>query len=83
MHTGRPTSGPFILLRIELQFSVCHLSDLNNPIVAPVLSLEVKNQKAVSSLTRGLVGDSSFAILPEITSGMTFVITLISQLVCQ
>lgn len=50
--------------------------------MAPALSLEIKNQDAVSSLTRGLVGDSSFAILPEITSGMTFVITLISQLVC-
>ena len=83
MHTGRPTSGPFTLLQTELQSSVCHLGDLNNLIVAPALSLEIKNQKAVSSLTRGLVGDSSFAILPEITSGMTFIITLISQLVCQ
>jgi hypothetical protein len=36
----------------------------------------------MSSLTRGLVGDTSFAILPEITSRLTFIITLTSQLVC-
>ena len=49
--------------------------------MAPALSLEMRNDKAVSSLTRGLVGDTSFAVLPEITSGMTFIITLIAQLV--
>jgi len=49
--------------------------------VAPTLSLEINNESAVSSLTRGLVGDTSFAVLPEITSRMTFVITLIAQLV--
>jgi alpha-1,3-glucosyltransferase len=50
-------------------------------IVAPTLSLEITNERAVSSLTRGLVGDSSFAILPEITSRTTFIVTLIAQLV--
>jgi hypothetical protein len=49
--------------------------------VAPHLSLEINNESAVSSLTRGLVGDTSFAVLPEITSRMTFIITLIAQLV--
>ena len=49
--------------------------------MAPILSLEINNESAVSSLTRGLVGDTSFAVLPEITSRMTFVITLIAQLV--
>jgi len=50
-------------------------------LVAPYLGLDIKNQTAVSSLTRGLVGDTSFAVLPEVTSRMTFIITLISQLV--
>ena len=49
---------------------------------APFVGFEISNVKAVSSLTRGLIGDSSFAVLPEITSGMTFIITLISQMVC-
>ena len=49
--------------------------------MAPTLGLEIKNQGAVSGLTRGLVGDSSFAVLPEITSRMTFIFTLIAQLV--
>jgi alpha-1,3-glucosyltransferase len=49
--------------------------------LTPFVGFEIRNAKAVSSLTRGLVGDSSFAVLPEITSGMTFIITLISQMV--
>ena len=49
---------------------------------APFVGFEIRNAKAVSSLTRGLVGDSSFAVLPEITSGMTFIVTLIFQMVC-
>ena len=50
--------------------------------VAPLLGWDIWNEKAKASLTRGLVGDSSFAVLPEITSRMTFIVTLISQLVC-
>jgi ALG6, ALG8 glycosyltransferase family len=49
--------------------------------VAPFLGLDIRNERAVSSLTRGLVGDTSFAVLPEVSSRMTFVITLISLLV--
>ena len=49
--------------------------------MASTLSLEIRNEGAVSSLTRGLVGNTSFAVLPEITTRVTFAITLIAQLV--
>ncbi|KAJ5690644.1 Dolichyl pyrophosphate Glc1Man9GlcNAc2 alpha-1-3-glucosyltransferase [Penicillium macrosclerotiorum] len=48
--------------------------------LAPRLGLPV-NREALNSVTRGLVGDTSFAILPEITSGQTFLLTFIFQLV--
>ncbi|KAG4416692.1 glycosyl transferase [Cadophora malorum] len=47
---------------------------------APYLKLPV-NQDAINSVTRGLVGDSSFAVLPEITARMTFILTLIFQII--
>lgn len=37
--------------------------------------------EAINSVTRGLVGDTSFAVLPNITPKMTFLLTLVSQLV--
>ncbi|KAJ5239221.1 hypothetical protein N7468_003840 [Penicillium chermesinum] len=48
--------------------------------LAPRLGLPV-NQDALSSVTRGLVGDTAFAILPEVTSGQTFALTFLFQLV--
>ncbi|TVY20335.1 Dolichyl pyrophosphate Glc1Man9GlcNAc2 alpha-1,3-glucosyltransferase [Lachnellula arida] len=48
--------------------------------VAPKLGLAV-NQAAVNSVTRGLVGDTSFAVLPEITARMTFILTLFFQVI--
>ncbi|KAI2789506.1 Dolichyl pyrophosphate Glc1Man9GlcNAc2 alpha-1,3-glucosyltransferase [Penicillium oxalicum] len=48
--------------------------------VAPRLGLSI-NQEALNSVTRGLVGDTSFAILPEITKEMTFALTLVFQLI--
>ncbi|KAH6664875.1 glycosyl transferase [Halenospora varia] len=48
--------------------------------VAPRLGLAV-NQEAVKSVTRGLVGDTAFAVLPEITARMTFVLTLFFQII--
>ncbi|KAF2862377.1 glycosyltransferase family 57 protein [Piedraia hortae CBS 480.64] len=45
---------------------------------ASYLKLSVKAE-AVKSVTRGLVGDSSFAVLPDITPKMTFILTLIAQ----
>ncbi|KAG9247245.1 glycosyltransferase family 57 protein [Calycina marina] len=48
--------------------------------VAPRLGLVV-NKDAVNSVTRGLVGDTSFAVLPEITARLTFVLTLFFQVV--
>ncbi|CZT51648.1 related to glucosyltransferase [Rhynchosporium secalis] len=47
---------------------------------APYLKLSV-NQDATNSVTRGLVGDSSFAVLPEITAWTTFILTLIFQII--
>ncbi|KAF4624878.1 hypothetical protein G7Y89_g13290 [Cudoniella acicularis] len=47
---------------------------------APRLGLPV-NQDAINSVTRGLVGDTSFAVLPEITARMTFVLTLFFQVI--
>ncbi|KAL4903252.1 hypothetical protein BDW74DRAFT_53678 [Aspergillus multicolor] len=46
---------------------------------APRLGLPV-NQEALTSVTRGLVGDTSFAILPEISKEYTFALTLLFQI---
>jgi alpha-1,3-glucosyltransferase len=54
-------------------------AQLTHP-AAPYLKLHV-NQDAVTSVTRGLVGDTSFAVLPEITAQMTFILTLIFQII--
>lgn len=47
---------------------------------SPYLGLKV-DQGAVNSVTRGLVGDTSFAVLPEITAPHCFGLTLAFQLV--
>ncbi|KAF2225357.1 ALG8 glycosyltransferase family ALG6 [Elsinoe ampelina] len=47
--------------------------------LAPYLKLPV-NQDAVNSVTRGLVGDTAFAVLPDITPRTTFVLTLAAQI---
>lgn len=46
--------------------------------IAPRLGLSV-NQQALQSVTRGLVGDTFFAVLPEITKEHCFAITLSFQ----
>ncbi|KAI2638261.1 glycosyltransferase family 57 protein [Xylaria nigripes] len=46
--------------------------------VAPRLGLPV-NAEAINSVTRGLVGDTAFAVLPEITPRLCFVLTLLFQ----
>lgn len=53
---------------------------LLTPIVAPRLGLTV-DQSAMNSVTRGLVGDSSFAVLPNIPPRTTFILTLTFQTV--
>lgn len=50
------------------------------PAVAPRFGITV-NATALNSVTRGLVGDSSFACLPNISPRTTFVLTLASQTV--
>ncbi|KAK6850195.1 Dolichyl pyrophosphate Glc1Man9GlcNAc2 alpha-1-3-glucosyltransferase [Apiospora arundinis] len=47
-------------------------------VVAPRVGLSV-NQEALKSVTRGLVGDTSFAVLPEITPRICFALTLLFQ----
>lgn len=47
--------------------------------VAPRLGLPV-NLDAVNSVTRGLVGDTSFAVLPEITPNMCFALTFVTMI---
>ena len=49
-------------------------------IAAPYLGLVV-DKDAVTSLTRGLVGDTSFAVLPEITTEVCFGLTVAFQMV--
>lgn len=47
--------------------------------MAPRLGLSLK-EEALHSVTRGLVGDTAFAVLPEITPRTCFVLTLFFQL---
>ncbi|RPB13317.1 ALG6, ALG8 glycosyltransferase, partial [Morchella conica CCBAS932] len=47
--------------------------------VAPRLGLTV-DPSAINSVTRGLVGDTSFAVLPNVTPRATFLLTLLFQL---
>lgn len=46
--------------------------------IAPLLGLPV-DTTAVNSLTRGLVGDTAFAVLPEVTPRTTFILTVFFQ----
>ncbi|OAA69746.1 dolichyl glycosyltransferase [Cordyceps fumosorosea ARSEF 2679] len=48
-------------------------------ILAPRLGLDIKAD-ALQSVTRGLVGDTSFAVLPEISARTCFALTLLFQL---
>ncbi|TLD20852.1 dolichyl pyrophosphate Glc1Man9GlcNAc2 alpha-1-3-glucosyltransferase [Venturia nashicola] len=47
--------------------------------LAPYLNLPV-NHDAINSVTRGLVGDTAFAVLPEITPRHTFILTIGTQI---
>ncbi|KAF3289671.1 glycosyl transferase [Orbilia oligospora] len=49
--------------------------------IAPRLNLNI-DSASLGSATRGLVGDTSFAVLPNIPPRVTFVLTLAVQLVC-
>ena len=49
-------------------------------LVAPKLGMSV-DASALNSVTRGLVGDTAFAVLPEVTPRMTFLLTILFQLV--
>ena len=62
------------LINIAISFSL--LTDL----VAPKIGLPV-DENALNSVTRGLVGDSSFAVLPNVDPKLTFALTLFFQAV--
>lgn len=49
-------------------------------IAAPRLGLTV-DPEAVNSVTRGLVGDTSFAVLPDVVPLTCFLLTLGTQIV--
>jgi alpha-1,3-glucosyltransferase len=53
---------------------------LTDNVAAPYLKLPV-DASAVQSVTRGLVGDTTFAVLPNITPRMSFILTLAAQIV--
>ena len=48
--------------------------------VAPYLGLDV-DREAINSVTRGLVGDTAFAVLPEVVPLTCFVLTVGFQIV--
>ena len=64
---------------VSLVLSTTNLVSLTI-VVAPKIKLPV-DQNALNSVTRGLVGDSSFAVLPNIPPKMTFALTLLFQMV--
>lgn len=70
-----------LIPRMSLFITVYVSPILMQFIVAPRLGLPV-NRDALNSVTRGLVGDTSFAILPEVTKEQTFLLTFVFQLVC-
>ena len=70
---------PNLDLRYVVHYGHCCCSAYQTQ-VAPRLGLAV-NQDAIDSLTRGLVGDTSFAVLPEITARTTFMLTLFFQII--
>jgi alpha-1,3-glucosyltransferase len=49
-------------------------------LLAPYLGLSV-DKDAVRSVTRGLVGDTAFAVLPDVTAGTCFALTLAFQVI--
>lgn len=61
-------------------FNICSTKGLLTILVAPRLGLTV-DRAAVDSVTRGLVGDTSFAVLPAISPRTTFLWTVFFQMV--
>lgn len=84
MLTGRRMFGQSTHLPIAFSYIVSHtvavVASILTLAVAPYLKLEV-NREAVNSVTRGLVGDSSFAVLPDVPPIACFFLTLAAQIV--
>ncbi|KAI9809422.1 MAG: glycosyl transferase [Pycnora praestabilis] len=49
--------------------------------VAPRVGVTV-DRTAINSVTRGLVGDTSFAVLPNVSPKTTFILTIFFQIIC-
>ena len=49
-------------------------------VIAPYFGLAI-DRNAITSVTRGLVGDTAFAILPNITPRTCFILTVFFQIV--
>lgn len=87
MPTGHQTSGQCIPSPTASSFTAstprgspnCRVLAANIVTVAPRLGLPV-NLDAVNSVTRGLVGDTSFAVLPEISPNVCFALTLATMI---
>ena len=91
MRTGRPTPGLSSRLQIAFFYNVggCAQSFLGYPCLTYCGRTVVDAKRfgagfsddtsGVSSSSRGLVGDTSFAILPNVKPMHTFLITLIFQ----
>lgn len=65
----------------QCPFAVSYVYDiLTSHLVAPRFGLPLKAE-ALGSATRGLVGDTAFAVLPEITPRICFILTLVFQVI--
>lgn len=69
-----------VLLKGKIFNSICSAEELLTILVAPRLGLPV-DRAAVDSVTRGLVGDTSFAVLPAVSPRTTFLCTVFFQMV--
>jgi alpha-1,3-glucosyltransferase len=61
-------------------WSIYSFADRVLILLGPYLGISV-DQAAKNSVTRGLVGDTSFAVLPDIPPRWTFVLTLLFQII--
>lgn len=69
-----------VLLRGQFLINIAISFLLLTILVAPKIGLPV-DQNALNSVTRGLIGDSSFAVLPNVDPRLTFALTLFFQTV--
>lgn len=90
MRTGLPISGHCTLVLIEFASFVSTHGSMLIPHLFGLIAMPVVvakkfgwslNQEAITSMTRGYVGDTQFAVLPTIEALHTMIITVLVQLV--